>query len=125
MDERPLEEFVASIVGDTHLRIEDDLGGGYVRLKASEAERRQALQDIRCVEDAVLEILRNSRDAHARNIFLAISSGQNNIRKVSVIDDGEGIPKHMHEAVFEPRVTSKLDTFHMDKWGVHGRGMAL
>ena len=31
----------------------------------------------------------------------------------------------MHEKIFEPRVTSKLDTVHMDKWGVHGRGMAL
>lgn len=27
--------------------------------------------------------------------------------------------------VFEPFVTSKLDTFHEDRWGVHGRGMAL
>ena len=31
----------------------------------------------------------------------------------------------MHERVFEPRVTSKLDTMVMDRWGVHGRGMAL
>ena len=31
----------------------------------------------------------------------------------------------LHERVFEPRVTSKLDTMHLDKWGVHGRGMAL
>ena len=31
----------------------------------------------------------------------------------------------MHDRIFEPRVTSKLDTAHMDKWGMHGRGMAL
>jgi len=31
----------------------------------------------------------------------------------------------MHERVFEPRITSKLETMVMDKWGVHGRGMAL
>ena len=43
-----------------------------------------------------------------------------------MIDDGDGHPRRaMHERVFEPRVTSKLDTMHMDKWGVHGRGMAL
>ncbi len=31
----------------------------------------------------------------------------------------------MQERIFEPRVTSKLDSAHMDKWGMHGRGMAL
>ena len=31
----------------------------------------------------------------------------------------------MHDRIFEPRVTSKLDTMVMDQWGVHGRGMAL
>lgn len=42
-----------------------------------------------------------------------------------MIDDGDGVPKHLQRTVFEPRVTSKLDSMHMDKWGVHGRGMAL
>ena len=42
-----------------------------------------------------------------------------------MIDDGDGVPKHLRRTVFEPRVTSKLDSMHMDKWGVHGRGMAL
>ena len=31
----------------------------------------------------------------------------------------------MQERIFEPRVTSKLETMVMDEWGVHGRGMAL
>jgi hypothetical protein len=31
----------------------------------------------------------------------------------------------MRERIFEPRVTSKLDTMVVDRWGVHGRGMAL
>ena len=42
-----------------------------------------------------------------------------------MIDDGDGVPKHLQRTVFEPRVTSKLDSMHMDKWGIHGRGMAL
>lgn len=42
-----------------------------------------------------------------------------------MIDDGDGVPAAMHERIFEPRVTSKLDSMHMDKWGIHGRGMAL
>lgn len=47
------------------------------------------------------------------------------LRTLTVIDDGVGIPLNMQERIFEPRVTSKLDTAHMDKWGMHGRGMAL
>ena len=47
------------------------------------------------------------------------------MRTLTIIDDGVGIPTRMHERVFEPRVTSKLETMVMDRWGVHGRGMAL
>ena len=46
-------------------------------------------------------------------------------RRIVMVDDGDGVPPALHEHVFEPRVTSKLDTMHLDKWGVHGRGMAL
>ena len=107
-----------------HLRIEHDFGGGFVRLRTSEAERRQAAQDIRCSEDIVIELLRNARDAHASNIYVALAR-EGSVRSITVIDDGQGIPSSMHEHVFEPRVTSKLDSSHMDKWGLHGRGMAL
>lgn len=47
------------------------------------------------------------------------------MKTLAFLDDGDGIPIEMHERVFEPRVTSKLETMVMDKWGVHGRGMAL
>ena len=116
--------FVDSVSKNSRLRVEDDLGDGFVRLRVSEAERRQAKQDIRCVEDAVIELLRNARDAHAHNLFLA-SSRSGNVRTLTLIDDGEGVPESMRELIFEPRVTSKLDTMRMDEWGVHGRGMAL
>lgn len=119
-----LESFVSGIVGDDALRVEEDLGYGFVRLKSSEAERRQAAQDIRCSEDIVLEMLRNSRDANARNVFLA-TGREGQCRSIIVIDDGDGIPHDMHESVFQPRVTSKLDSARLDKWGMHGRGMAL
>ena len=52
------------------LKVEEDLGSGYVKLKISESERRQAFQDIKCVEDIVVELLRNSRDAGSKNIFI-------------------------------------------------------
>lgn len=119
-----LEHFVESVNGTGHLRVEQDLGDGYVRLRTSEAERRQAAQDIQCSENIVLELLRNARDAHASHVFVAMSRDGSK-RILTVIDDGCGIPPSMHETVFEPRVTSKLDTSHMDTWGLHGRGMAL
>ena len=124
MADRSLQEFVQEVNGESHLRVEHDYGDGFVRLRTSEAERRQAAQDIQCSENIVLELLRNSRDAHATHVFLAVSR-EGEKRRITVIDDGDGIPPAMHEHVFEPRVTSKLDTSHMDAWGLHGRGMAL
>ncbi len=119
-----LESFLENVTGDSHLRVQDDLGDGFVRLKAAEAQRRQAKQDIRSFEDVVIEMLRNSRDAHAHTIFVATWK-ENTNRHLTIIDDGSGIPASLHNTVFEPFVTSKLDSFHSDRWGVHGRGMAL
>ncbi|MEG0844970.1 MAG: ATP-binding protein [Raoultibacter sp.] len=119
-----LTGFIEEAGGASHLRVEDDLGEGYVRLRSSEAERRQARHDIRSTEDIVIEMLRNARDAGARSIFFA-TSREGDKRLITIIDDGDGIPASMQQHVFEPRVTSKLDSVHMDRWGVHGRGMAL
>ena len=119
-----LADFIDTVCGESRLRVEADLGNGFVRLRSSEAERRQAAQDIRSSEDIVIELLRNSRDAGARHIFVATQRAGSQ-RLITVVDDGGGIPAAQHERIFEPRVTSKLDTAHMDKWGMHGRGMAL
>lgn len=119
-----LTSFIEEAIGDADLRIDHEFGRGFVRLKTSEAEKRQAAQDIRSSEDVVIEMLRNARDAGAKNIFFATQRSAN-VRSIVVIDDGCGIPEDMHERVFEPRVTSKLDTANMDRWGLHGRGMAL
>ena len=119
-----LQQFVEAVTGPSNLRVEKDFGDGFVRLRTSEAERRQAVQDIRSTEDIVLEMLRNSRDAHASHIYIAMTR-EGSKRLLTIIDDGCGIPVSMHKLVFEPRVTSKLDSSHMDAWGIHGRGMAL
>ncbi len=124
MTQPDLTQFIESIDGDNHLRVQDDLGDGFVRLRAAEAQRRQAKQDIRCTEDIVIEMLRNARDAHASLYFLATWKEQDK-RSLTFIDNGDGVPENLHETIFEPFVTSKLDSFHADKWGVHGRGMAL
>jgi len=119
-----LMNFIEGVVGDRCLKIDEDLGNGFVRLHVSEAEKRQAKHDIRCVEDIVIELLRNSRDAGCKNIFVA-SYKEKNLRIITIIDDGCGIPPNLFARVFEPRVTSKLDTMITDRYGVHGRGMAL
>ena len=124
MGDTRLTEFIETVCGESRLRVEADLGDGFVRLRSSEAERRQAAQDIRSSEDIVIELLRNARDAGARHIFVATQK-TGSCRLITIIDDGAGIPASQHERIFEPRVTSKLDTAHMDKWGMHGRGMAL
>lgn len=123
-DSVDLAAFVSRMGGERALRVEESFGHGYVRLLVSEAERRQAKHDVRCIEDVVIELLRNSRDAQARRIYVA-TSREGDIRTLTMLDDGAGIPKDMHGHVFEARVTSKLDSLRMDRWGVHGRGMAL
>jgi hypothetical protein len=107
------------------LKVEEDLGSGYVKLKISESERRQALQDIKCVEDIVVELLRNSRDAGSKNIFIATKKTAEKRRLVYCIDDGRGIPQKFHNLIFQSRVTSKLEDGARDFYGFHGRGMAL
>ncbi|MBQ9004779.1 MAG: sensor histidine kinase [Atopobiaceae bacterium] len=119
-----LMSFVSRMGGDRQLRVEENLGAGFVRLRVAEAERRQAKHDIRSIEDAVIEMLRNARDAGARHIYVA-TSREGTVRTTTILDDGVGIPPSMHERIFDARVTSKLDTMKMDRWGVHGRGMAL
>lgn len=124
MKDESLGAFIRDVCGEGSFRVEADLGDGFVKLNSSEAERRQAAQDIRCVEDVVIEMLRNARDADAKTIFLACSH-EGPLRKIAIIDDGRGIPHNLHERIFEPRVTSKLDSVKNDAWGIHGRGMAL
>ena len=119
-----MTDFIETASAVSPFRVESDFGNGFVRLRSEEAERRQAAQDIRCTEDIIIEALRNSRDAHARSIFLATSK-EGAERHIVVVDDGDGVPVDMHDHIFEPRVTSKLNSMRMDKWGVHGRGMAL
>lgn len=119
-----IHEFLDDVIGTDYRKVEEDLGDGYVRLCTSEADRRQAAQDIRSSEDILIEMLRNSRDAGAKNIYIATQK-LGDIRSICIIDDGQGIPEPMHEQIFQPRVTSKLDSAHLDRWGMHGRGMAL
>lgn len=120
-----LNKFLEQLNIKDSLSIEEDLGNGYVRLKISEAERRQALQDINCVEDIFVELLRNSRDAGSKNIFIGTKKIEDKTRIIHFIDDGNGVPDALKDLIFEARVTSKLENGIKDAYGFHGRGMAL
>ncbi len=120
-----LNKFLSELNIKDSINIEEDLGDGYVRLKISEAERRQALQDINCVEDIIVELLRNSRDAGSKNIFIGTKKIEDKRRKIYLIDDGNGIPPNLQSLIFQSRVTSKLENGKKDSYGFHGRGMAL
>jgi hypothetical protein len=120
-----LLEFVKKFTDSESLSIEEELGHGYVRLKVTEAERRQALQDIRCVEDVVKELVRNARDAEASVIYITFQKEKGRWRNITCMDNGNGIPKTLHQKIFEARVTSKVKGVVEDRFGVHGRGMAL
>lgn len=120
-----LTRFLSDLDIKDKLNIEEDLGNGYVKLKISEAERRQALQDIHTVEAIIIELLRNSRDASSKNIFIGTKKIGDNRRVIYCIDDGDGIPPKFHNLIFQARVTSKLDDGIKDSYGFHGRGMAL
>lgn len=123
-DDNDLISFIASMSGEGNLRVEENLGAGFVRLRVSEAERRQAKHDIQHVEDIVVEMLRNARDAGAQSVYVATAK-EEGLRTLLFLDDGAGVPEDMRERIFDARVTSKLETMKMDRWGVHGRGMAL
>jgi len=120
-----IKNFLSELGLQNIQNIEQDLGNGYVRLRISEAERRQALQDIKCVEEIIVELLRNSRDAESKNIYVATKKIGDSERLIHFIDDGIGIPPKLHNMIFEARVTSKLENPHKDIYGFHGRGMAL
>lgn len=120
-----LQDFVEQHAPEGSLKVEEDLGCGFVRLRVDEAERRQAKDDIQCLEDALRELLRNARDASAKHIYVAHAKTDDMHHELWVLDDGQGIPEKLQARIFDPRVTSKLQTAHMDTWGIHGRGMAL
>jgi Histidine kinase-, DNA gyrase B-, and HSP90-like ATPase len=104
-----------------------DLGLGFARLTGAEGLRRSPGR-IRSIEDALLELLRNSRDAGARNVYVASSLRARRYRTLVVIDDGRGIPETHRGLIFEPGVTTR----HLDpisypdrKDALHGAGLSL
>ena len=99
-DANELISFIASMSGEGNLRVEENLGEGYVRLRVSEAERRQAKHDIQHVEDIVIEMLRNARDAGADKVYLATTK-EEGVRTLLFLDNGSGVPQDMQVIGFD------------------------
>jgi Histidine kinase-, DNA gyrase B-, and HSP90-like ATPase len=83
-----------------------DLGAGFARLTGVEGARRGPSR-ITHVEDALLELLRNARDAGAKNIYVASTLKDRRYRTLTVIDDGHGIPESHRDLILEPGVTTR------------------
>ena len=103
-----------------------DLGAGFARLAGAEGARRTPSR-ISSVEDALLELLRNSRDAGARNIYVASTLKNRRYRTLTVLDDGVGIPVSHADLVFEPGVTTRhlSPTLQHSDSSPHGAGLSL
>lgn len=86
-----------------------DLGAGFARLTGVEGARRGPSR-IAHVEDALAELLRNARDAGARNVLVASILTRRRFRTLTVLDDGHGMPDAYADLVFDPGVTTR----HLD-----------
>ncbi|MDP8926516.1 MAG: ATP-binding protein [Actinomycetota bacterium] len=102
-----------------------DLGEGFARLTGAEGARRSPFR-LNSVEDALFELLRNSRDAGARNVYVASSLRARRYRTLVVIDDGHGITETHKHLIFEPGVTTRhLDPVSEREGTPHGAGLSL
>lgn len=54
-----------------------------------------------------MELLRNARDAGARNIYVASVLRRRRYRTLTVLDDGQGVDERYATLIFEPGVTTR------------------
>jgi hypothetical protein len=103
-----------------------DLGSGFARLTGAEGTRRSPSR-LLYVEDALLELLRNARDAGARNVFVASTLKNRRYRTLTVLDDGHGISDAHRALIFEPGVTTRHLSPVLDDAdrAPHGAGLSL
>ena len=87
-DSNELISFITSMTGEKNLRVEENLGEGFrpaPGLRGRSGGR--AKHDIQHVEDIVIEMLRNARDAGASAVYLAMTRTEDE-RRLLFIDNG-------------------------------------
>ena len=55
----------------------------------------------------LLNLLENARFAHARRITLTVQALPDGGASLTVTDDGEGIPSHLIDRIFEPHFSTR------------------
>jgi hypothetical protein len=105
-----------------------DLGAGFARLTGAEGARRGPSR-VTHIEDALLELLRNARDAAAKNVYVASTLKGRRYRSLTVLDDGHGVPISHKDLIFEAGVTTRHLDPVVDQDGSpsapHGAGLSL
>ncbi|MBO1927258.1 HAMP domain-containing histidine kinase [Thiomicrorhabdus sp. 6S2-11] len=97
-----------------------------IELQLSAPQKAFAIVDQSALEQILFNLISNSMEAEAKNIWLSItpSNSEETYWKIHVCDDGHGIPKEKQQQIFEPFFTTKLIQ-EQDSNGGSGLGLYL
>jgi nitrogen fixation/metabolism regulation signal transduction histidine kinase len=84
-------------MGEEGIRWEESIPEGEVLAAGRDRELREVL----------LNLLENARLAHARRISLTVAVHNDGGAEVTVRDDGDGIPPHLLQRIFEPHFSTR------------------
>lgn len=103
---------IGTVLSDTVALLERTLGKGITLVLTAEQGMRPVHVDATLLENAVINISVNARDAMPQGGTLSISARQVVFNDrghvlISIADTGTGMPEHVRERIFEPFFTTK------------------
>ncbi|MBL8713099.1 MAG: response regulator [Alphaproteobacteria bacterium] len=103
---------IGTVLSDTVALLERTLGKGITLALTAEQGMRPVHVDATLLENAVINISVNARDAMPQGGTLSISARQVVFNDrghvlISIADTGTGMPEHVRERIFEPFFTTK------------------
>ena len=103
---------IGTVLSDTVALLERTLGKGITLVLTAEQGMRPVHVDAPLLENAVINISVNARDAMPQGGTLSISARQVVFNDrghvlISIADTGTGMPEHVRERIFEPFFTTK------------------